>query len=70
MRLDATTQAAYYNTLFNMGALTVNEVREKINAAYPATGGNKHFISTNLQQMDNLIVNQTNSIDNKLTTKQ
>jgi len=67
MRLDATTQASYYNTLFNMGALTVNEVREKINAQYPATGGNKHFISTNLQQMDNLIVNQNNSIDNKLT---
>lgn len=67
MRLDATTQASYYNTLFNMGALTVNEVREKINAAYPAKDGNKHFISTNLQELGNLIVNQSNSIDNKLT---
>lgn len=66
MRLDATTQASYYKTLFEMGALTVNEVRQKINADYPATGGNKHFISTNLQELNNLIVNQKNSIDNKL----
>jgi len=75
MRLDAASQASYYGTLFGMGALTVNEVRDKINAAYPATNGNKHFISTNLQELDNLIVNQvkpsnqtdsTNQIDNKL----
>lgn len=66
MRLDATTQAAYYKTLFEMGALTVNEVREKINAKYPAKDGNKHFISTNLQDLSNLIVNNNNSIDNKL----
>lgn len=66
MRLDATTQAAYFKTLFEMGALTVNEVREKSNAAYPAKDGNKHFISTNLQELGNLIVNQTKPIDNKL----
>ena len=68
MRLDAASQATYYSTLFGMGALTVNEVRDKINAAYPAINGNKHFISTNLQELDNLIVNQkqTNPIDNKL----
>lgn len=66
MRLDAVTQATYFNTLFGMGALTVNEVREKINAAYPAKDGNKHFISTNLQELGNLIVNQTVPIDNKL----
>jgi len=66
MRLDANTQATYFKTLFEMGALTVNEVREKINAAYPAASGNKHFISTNLQELGNLIVNQTNTIDNKI----
>lgn len=66
MRLDATTQANYFKSLFEMGALTVNEVREKINAAYPATDGNKHFISTNLQELGNLIVNQPAKIDNKL----
>ena len=49
-----------------MGALTVNEVREKINAPYPAKDGNKHFISTNLQELGNLIVNKDNSTDNKL----
>lgn len=66
MRLDATTQVNYFNTLFAMGALTVNEVRDKINAGYPAKDGNKHFISTNLQELSNLIVNQANSIDNKI----
>lgn len=66
MRLDATTQANYFKTLFEMGAITVNEVREKNNAAYPAKDGNKHFISTNLQELGNLIVNKDNSIDNKL----
>jgi HK97 family phage portal protein len=63
MRLDATTQASYFKTLFEMGAMTVNEVRERINAAYPATNGNKHFISTNLQPLDSPIVVP---IDNKL----
>ena len=66
LRLDATTQASYFKTLFEMGALTVNEVREKINAPYPAKDGNKHFISTNLQELGNLIVNKDNSTDNKL----
>lgn len=66
MRLDAITQATYFKTLFEMGAITVNEVREKINAAYPAKDGNKHFISTNLQELGNLIVNQDNSTDKKI----
>src|SRR5665647_1772043 len=66
MRLDAVTQATYFSTLFGMGAITVNEVREKTNAAYPAKDGNKHFISTNLQELGNLIVNQTKPIDNKI----
>jgi len=69
MRLDAVTQADVWTKLFNLGAITANEIREKTNAAYPASGGNRHFISTNLQQMDALIVNQTNSIDNKVITK-
>ena len=66
MRLDAVTQADYYMKLFGVGALTVNEIREKTNANYPAKDGNRHFISTNLQPLDALIVNAGNSIDNKL----
>jgi len=66
MRLDAVAQADVFTKYFGMGALTVNEVRSKINADYPAANGNKHFISTNLQELDNLIVNQTKPIDNKL----
>ena len=54
MRLDAITQASYFNSLFNIGAISANEVRSKINAEYPASGGNQHFISTNLQKMDEI----------------
>ena len=69
LRLDAVAQANYLSILFGMGAQTTNEVRDKINAAYPATDGNQHFISTNLQPIDNLIVNMNNSVDNKLKNK-
>ena len=69
MRLDAVTQTDVYVKLFNMGAITTNEIRGCNNMQFPVAGGGKAFISTNLQQIDNLIVNQTNSIDNKVITK-
>ncbi len=57
-RADATTKATYFTQLFNIGALSTNEIREKINAHYPAPGGNQHFIQVNLQPIDNLYVNK------------
>lgn len=65
-RADATTQAAYYTQLYNLGALSTNEIREKINAKYPVTGGNQHFVQVNLQPIDNLYANQKPAIDNKV----
>lgn len=72
LRLDAASKASYYSTLFNVGALTTNEIREKINANTPMKGGNRSFIQVNLQPLDNLISEQVqttdpnNQIDNKL----
>jgi len=71
MRMDAVTRGDYYTKLFNIGALTTNEVREKINASYPVKGGNRSFIQANLQPTDALIseqvdVNPETKIDNQL----
>lgn len=79
MKLDATTKADVNAKLIGAGVRTVNEARELYNADYPVAGGNKAFISTNLQSLDNPIVQgtqptsgattQTNFVDNKLKTK-
>jgi len=70
MRLDATSQADYYSKMYNVGAYTSNEIREKINSNFPVKGGNRAFIQVNLQPLDNLIseqvsTNPTQPIDNQ-----
>lgn len=72
LRLDAASKSTYYSTLFNIGALTSNEIREKISANTPLKGGNRAFVQVNLQPLDNLISEQVQTtdpnkqIDNKL----
>jgi HK97 family phage portal protein len=73
MRLDSVASATYYSTMFGLGAFTTNEIREKINATKPLTGGNEAYISTNLQKLSNPVVQatptdttQSNFVDNKL----
>jgi HK97 family phage portal protein len=72
MRTDAASKASYYNTLFRVGGYTVNEIREKLNAGFPVTGGNRAFIDNNVQPTDALISEQTvvsdpsKQIDNNL----
>lgn len=72
MRLDAVSKADYYSKLFQVGGFTTNEIREKLNAGFPVTGGNRAFIQVNLQPVDNLISEQVittdpnNQLDNKL----
>lgn len=67
LRLDATTRASYFTQLHNIGAITSNEIREKINAQYPVVGGNRAFVNTNVQPIDNIIYDNKNNnqIDNK-----
>jgi HK97 family phage portal protein len=66
LRTDANTRADYLTKLFNIGGFSVNEVREKVNAQFPVTGGGKCFIQTNLQPVDALVVtSDKNNLDNK-----
>lgn len=64
VRLDATTKADMMVKLHSVGGYTTNEIREKLNAPFPVTGGNRAYIQTNLQPTDALIAE--NKIDNNL----
>jgi HK97 family phage portal protein len=73
MRMDSSAQSEYYTKMFGIGALTSNEIREKINAGQPVKGGNDSYISTNLQKLSNPVVQGANPdpvptgfVDNKL----
>lgn len=65
VRLDATTKATVLTQLVNIGVKTVNEGRDMYNAKFPVSGGNKAFISTNLQSLDSPVVTAP-PVDNKL----
>lgn len=78
MRLNATTRAEYYTKMHNLGAMTTNDIRKKIDGATPTKGGGRAFVQVNLQPLDNLIseqennegtLNTLNQIDNKLKSK-
>lgn len=60
LRLDANTQADIYVKYINTGVMSINEVRDKLDMAYPVPNGNRHYIQQNLQPLDNL----TNDIKN------
>lgn len=72
LRTDLNSQADYYTKMYNLGAYTTNEIREKINSNTPVKGGNRAFNQVNLQPLDNLISEQQQTtdpnkqIDNKL----
>lgn len=70
-RSDLASRATYFTQLYNLGALSTNEIREKTNAKYPVTGGNRHFIQVNLQPIDTLFadIKATPAIDKKVRTK-
>lgn len=67
MRLDTTTRADYYSKMIDKGLLTINEVRKMENLPKSiGDAGDIIWISTNLQDANNPIVNVKNSVDNKL----
>jgi HK97 family phage portal protein len=59
MRLDAETKADTLAKLVGIGAKTPNEARAQYNSNFPVAGGNKAFISTNLQDLQNPVVKGT-----------
>jgi phage portal protein BeeE len=50
LRGDAMTRAEYNSKLFNIGALSVNEIREKEDLN-PVEGGDEYFINTSLTKV-------------------
>lgn len=51
LRGDAASRANYYNSLFNLGCLSVNEIRsaESMN---PVDGGDQRFVQLNMQPLE------------------
>jgi HK97 family phage portal protein len=63
-RLDYKAMGEYFTKLQGVGAITPNEIRAKIRSK-PVTGGNRAFVNTNVQPLDNLIYDQKKKpIDN------
>ena len=52
LRADKQSLANYYNTLFNIGVVSANEIRKQLDL--PAIdGGDSHFIQVNLMEIKN-----------------
>jgi HK97 family phage portal protein len=53
LRVDLRSRAEYYRTLFNIGALTINEIRNDMDYG-PIEHGDKTYIQVNMTTLDNL----------------
>lgn len=52
LRTDKTAEASYLQTMFNIGAITINEIRHKNNLPR-LEGGDTPFVPVNLQTLEN-----------------
>ena len=71
LRADKTSLAEYYNKLFQIGAVTVNEIRKALDL--PAIeNGDKSFVQVNIMTLDNAVNNipTDNAITNPLTPEE
>ena len=65
LRADKQSLANYYQTLFNIGVVSANEIRKQLDL--PAVdGGDSHFVQVNLMELKNAANNipTNNAIDN------
>jgi HK97 family phage portal protein len=51
LRADAASRGTYYREMFNIGALSVNEIREKEDLD-PVEGGDVHLVPMNMQNLE------------------
>ena len=51
LRADISSRSTYAREMFNVGALSVNEIRKDLNLE-PILGGDNHFIQVNMQTLD------------------
>ena len=59
LRADMNSRANFVNPMFNMGAMSVNEVRAEMGLP-PIENGNTHFLQVNLQTLDNALQQPNN----------
>lgn len=68
LRADKQSLANYYNTLFNIGVISINEIRRELDL--PALdNGNNTFVQVNIQPLDRAVSNNpdnTNTIKEKI----
>lgn len=65
LRADKASQASYYNTLFQIGVITPNEIRKALDLE-PLDNGDKSFVQVNVMTLDNAVDNvpSNNAIEN------
>ena len=68
LRTDKAAQAAYYQTMFNLGAATPNEIRREVNLSR-IEGGDTTFVQVNLQTLEKAISNETEQTDETDSTE-
>lgn len=65
LRVDKTTLANYYNTMFNMGVYSPNEIRKALDMT-AIEGGDQHVAQVNLTTLENIAKLAEQPVDNKL----
>lgn len=70
LRADKAGQASYFSTLFNIGVLTVNEIRREMDME-PVKDGDYNYAQVNLTSLENLAKMQMeDQTDNKIKSLQ
>lgn len=65
LRTDKTTLANFYNTMFNMGVYSPNEIRKALDLT-AIEGGDQHVAQVNLTTLENIAKLAQAPVDNKL----
>jgi phage portal protein BeeE len=65
LRVDKATMANYYNTMFNMGVYSPNEIRKALDMT-AIENGDMHIAQVNLTTLENIAKLAEAPIDNKL----